>query len=399
VRVTFLNQYFPPDRAATAQLLGQLAGDLAARFEVAVVCGTPTYAPDPFSAPPSPRLEIHRVPLIPLSRRFLAGRILNYLLFLAGAALKTMTSPRPDVIVCWTDPPLAGLLGVLVKLVKGSRFLFVSQDVYPEMVSAAGKMDNPVSRWILGAAGRLILRKADAVVVLGEDMKGRLVRKGCPISKLTVIPNWQDLDLLKPAPYGAFRLLHGIPEDALVVMHSGNIGFSQDFETLLAAAERLKNAPDIHFLIVGDGARLPWIRAQVRDRVLTHVKILPYQSAAALSDSLSAADLHYVSLKPAFLGLIVPSKIYAILAVGRSILLNVPDGCDLLPVVREAGSGFILPPDGEALARKILEMKEHREELERMGWSGRNWAEKSGGRERATAAYTRVIESLSRGRL
>jgi colanic acid biosynthesis glycosyl transferase WcaI len=383
-----LNQYFPPDQAATGQLLGQLAQGLAKDLKVTVICGTPTYAPDSNVAPFS--FQVRRVPLLPGSRKFLPLRILNYLFFLIGSFFLAVTTPRHDFVMCWTDPPLIGLIGAFLRWTKGSRFIFVSQDVYPEIARAAGKMSDPFSIALLTLASRIILKAADKVVAVGHDMKEVLLGKGVEFDRVVVIRNWQDLDVLKPEAKIPFRRENGISETDFVVMHSGNIGVSQDFETLLSVAEKLRGEP-VTFVIIGDGARQEKLSRMIHFQKLANVKMFPYQPGPKLAQALSAADLHYVSLKKEFLGLIVPSKLFGIMAVARPVLCNVPKGSDVETIVKEADCGILASANPENLRAALEEARSGPEHLVRFGRNGRRWIEENGGRSRAVQAYMEAI--------
>jgi glycosyltransferase involved in cell wall biosynthesis len=392
MRIVFVNQYFPPDRAATGQLLGQLASDLSARFDVTVVCGSPTYAPDRRAAVAS-TVRIHRIPLLPFGRAFLPVRIANYLLFFLGAGLRTALLPPPDAVVCWTDPPVVGLLGAFLKWTTGCRFIQVYQDVYPDVARAARTMHGPASRRVLGWAASVIRRSADRSVAVGDDMRRRLIEAGGLAGRLSVIRNWQDGDELRPTPGRRFRREHGIDEAAFVVMHSGNLGFSQDLQPLLDAAALAREERDLWFVIAGDGARRKAVEEAVLTRGLTNVRLLPYQDGAVLAEALSAADLHYVSLRPEFLGLVVPSKLYGILAVGRPVLASVPAGCDVETIVREADCGFLSAPDPAALLARIREARANPQRLLEMRRNARAWFDQAGGRRAAAEAYARLLTS------
>jgi len=395
MQILIINQYFPPDRSATAILLGQLAEDLSKTYQVTVICGSPTYAPEQFTEKPT-QLNIIRIPLIKLPRSNLFIRIFNYFIFVFGATFQALFRFAPSIVVCWTDPPIIGLIGALLKLLNKSSFVFVSQDVYPEIAIAAKKMNNPISLRLLKFASQTILKIADAVVVVGRDMEEILVAKGCLKKKLYIIQNWQDLESLKPCTTKTFRQTHQIPEHTFVVMHSGNIGYSQDIKSLLKTAELTKNEKDILYLIVGDGSQKSKLVQWVQYHQLSNVRILPYQPSSVLSESLSAADLHYVSLKPALTGYIVPSKIYGILSVARPILANVSLQSEIAYIVQKADCGILSSSDPMILSKHIIEMSRSRDQLKKWGNSGRQWIETNGGRKKALQAYQSLLTSLMR---
>jgi len=394
VKILVLNQYFPPDRSATSQLLGQLVQNLDQHHEVTVICGAPTYDPDASLVQKGMTIKIHRTPLIKISRAFLPIRIINYLLFLTGAVIRALLTPKHDVVMCWTDPPLVGLIGAFVKAVKGSKLLFVSQDVYPEVAIGMGKMNDPFSKLILQTTSRIILKMSDVVVSIGKDMKNRLVAKGCPEYLIHVIPNWQDLEHLQPPQTNLFRETHQISKDVFIVMHSGNIGFSQDFETLLNVAKITKDK-NILYLIIGDGGRKLEIANTIQSKSLENVKMLPYQPTSLLAQSLSAADLHYVSLIPELTGCVMPSKVYGILAVEKPFITNVTPDCDIAEIAKVSEAGIVGSSDSKMLAEQIIQASNNPEKLKEMGKKGRNWILKNSGRDKSINKYLRTFEKLS----
>lgn len=396
MRILILNQYFPPDRAATGLLLGQLACDLAEKHDVDVICGAPTYDPEKVTDAIPSRLRMARVPMLPGSRRFFPFRILNYFIFMVGALFRSMLAQRPDVIMTWTDPPTVGLLGLFSKIFHQAPFVLVCQDVYPEVARAMGKANGPLAQFILRTVSRIILPNADRVVAIGQDMKNILTKKGVSLHTLRVIENWQDQGAIQPGGGSRFRSQHSISDDAFVVMHSGNIGLSQDFETFLSAAELLKDESQIQWIVIGDGARKRWLENEIIRRKLQFVRTLPYQSSDSLSESLGAADLHYISLKAAITGLIVPSKIYGILAAGKPMLAVVTEHSDTARIVRESGAGVLLPPTPRKVADAIQSMALSRSDVQEKGRAGRMWMEHHGGRKRAVEQYKTLLSEVAK---
>ncbi len=392
--ILVLNQYFPPDRAATAILLGQLSKDLSKKHDVSVICGSPTYSPENSKTDIHMKMKILRIPLIPLSRSNLMVRVLNYFLFLTGALFRALLEPKHDLVMCWTDPPIVGAIGCILKMTKGSNLLFVSQDVHPEAAIAMKQLRNPLMAKILKTVSQFILKTSDSIVALGADMKKKLLAKGCEIHKLHIIPNWQDLKALQPDTGLSFRKALGIDPSTFIVMHSGNIGFSQDFETLLQAAQMTLNEKYIQYLVVGDGGKEREVVQFIQNSKLVNVRHLPYQPNSQLSQSLSAANLHYVSLLPEITGYIVPSKVYGILAVARPMIANVLDECEVASIIREAGCGILVERDAKKLAEEIKAASQNPQKIIQMGTSGRKWLEKHSSREIATQKYDQLILSL-----
>jgi glycosyltransferase involved in cell wall biosynthesis len=198
---------------------------------------------------------------------------------------------------------------------------------------------------------RASYRRAAANVALSEGMATRLVARGAPAASVRVIPNWADGRTLVPIERAAnpFRRAHGFG-DRFVAMYSGNLGAGHDVTTFIDAAKLLSvSHPEVLFAFIGDGVRRR--EAEERARGLENVRFLPYQSHETVPWSLAAADVHLISLREDLDGLIVPSKLYAAIAVGRPIMFVGPPTCEVARVVREhALGGTGRPGDARGLA-------------------------------------------------
>ncbi len=399
--VLFLNRSYWPDAEATGQLLTELCEDLASSFDVTILAGQPNQNPRgvPFR---SSGWEVHqgvkirRVRHTRFPKSFLPGRVLNLLTYLAAAMWAALFLPRPDLIVCETDPPLLCLIAALLRRWHGAKLVIYLQDIYPDIAVALGKIrDGRLTGWIR----RLmfgIYRRADRVVVLSRDMRDLLLTAGVPAERIECIPNWVDTERLVPDKQSnAFRQTHGL-DGQFIVMYSGNLGLCQRLEDTLAAADRLRRRSDIVFLLVGDGASKRRLEESARQMNLPNVRFLPYQPKERLSESLSAADLQLVPLDPRIASCLMPSKLYGILASGTPLLAVAPEHCELADITRQAGVGMVVPPDcPEALADAILWGAEHPEDLEAMGYAARRLAEDCFDRRRITAQFSAMLTQVS----
>ena len=322
-RVVFVNRFYLPDHSATAQMLAGVAGGLAADFAVTVITSRLRYD-DPVARLVAREriggVDIRRVWTTRFGRARLALRAIDYLTFyLSVARTLVWTLRRGDVIVAMTDPPLVALVCALPVRLRRARLVNWLQDVYPEIATVLGAAAVP--GWIVESLAVLrdrSVRRADANVVLGGRMRDRLLARGAPEERLTIIPNWASPTLVvpKPATASALRTKLGL-QGAQVAAYCGNLGHAHDFQTLLGAAALLTDLPDLRVLMVGGGAGMVQLRREVEARGWTQFLFLPYQPEEQLSDTLAAADVHLVCLKPELEGLILPSKTYGIMAAGR----------------------------------------------------------------------------------
>jgi colanic acid biosynthesis glycosyl transferase WcaI len=349
MKVLFVNQYYLPDHSATARLLADLAQDLAREGEdVRVITSRGGYEGGAW-LPPEEVIEnvrVQRVSATGLGKRRLAGRALDYLTFLGLAGTALARSEGADVIVSLTTPPMLGPVSVSLGRLRRTPVVSWVQDVYPDVAIALGFVsETGITSTLLRRAARYSHEKAAGIAVLSERMGARLRDHGAPASKITTLWNWADGNLIQPKPpeASAMRQSLGVPPEHLLVMYSGNFGLSHDLSTLVEAARELerRRAP-VTFAFVGSGAR----RSEAERSALgaTSIRFAPYQPYSSLGDSLTAADIHLVSLREGLEGLVEPSKLYGILAAGRPTLFVGPNDAEPARVIREHGVGWVTRP-------------------------------------------------------
>src|SRR5215510_1541584 len=383
MHVCFFNRSYWPDLSATGQLLTELAEDLVRvhGWDVTVVAGYPLRSDA--SLPPSEcRNGVHIVRAIgsTLDPQQFVGRATNYISYFASAAVKGLAIRRPDVVVALTDPPIIGLAALAAAAKARAPFVFRS-----DTVDAA-----------LTQVNRFLVRKATRIVALGDTMKRRLVDgKGADPAKVTVIHNWADCGSVVPGPRdNPFARQHGLV-DRFVVLHAGNIGLSQNLEIVLHAAEQLRDRPDVVFVFVGDGAKKKELQDIAERRDLRNVVFLPFQPREMMDQSYATADVSLVSLKRGLAGVIVPSKVYNVLASGRPCIAAVEPDCEVADIIHRHDCGFVIGPgDASALRARILELTADRERAVAMGMRARR-AALHFDRPRQVAAYDAVLREVA----
>src|SRR5262249_10651926 len=292
-KILFINQYYWPDHASTAQHLTDLAESMAARgYECHVLCARARYqagGPNPPACEVHEGVRIHRVRATSLGRRGTLSRMTDYLSFYAGAILKAIVLPRFDAVVTLTTPPIIGLIGTLLKWFKGSRHIYWSMDLHPDASLALGRMSarNSLVRGLYWLSG-FVYRKADRVVGLGPYMADRVALKGVAADRIATIPVWSRREEIYPIPRRSNPLRRALGlGDALVAMYSGNLGLAHSFEEFLEAARRLRDRADILFLFVGGGPRLGQVKEVQARQGLANIRFLEYVPRAHLHMSLT----------------------------------------------------------------------------------------------------------------
>ena len=394
-KILVLNQYYWPGVEATAQLLAQLCEALARDYDVSVVTGH-LHGHDLPAEEMRNGVRIVRVRSTSYERSQIHLRAANYASYLGDTVLTALRGERPDLVLCMTDPPIVGDIGLVVARRFGVPLLVISQDVFPEIAERVKRLEN---RLVLGALRRLValyLKRADRVVAIGETMKLRLEQKGAPSDRVAVIPNWVDTAELVPQPrHNAWSGEQGV-EDAFVVMHSGNVGHAQDLDTLVRAATFLRDLDHLQIMVIGFGARHTELtRLAERLEVTDRIRFLGYQPRARLGLSLGSGDLHYVGLARGLSGYVVPSRLYGILAVGRPVLVSADADSETVRLVEEVGCGVVVPPGRpELVAGVIRDVVEGRLSLDGMGERGRAWVEREADQEVAFDRYRGLVAEL-----
>jgi glycosyltransferase involved in cell wall biosynthesis len=350
VRFLLLNQTFYPDVASTAQHLSDLALGLVQRGHTVTVLASRRAYDEPAQVFPKREMwrgvRILRVSSTAFGKDARWRRAADFASFMSACAMRLVFIERPDVVVALTSPPLISFVGACLALVRRCRFVYWVMDLNPDEAVAAGWLKaRSLMTTLLEFISRWSLQRADKVIVLDRFMRERIAARTA--RKVHVIPPWAHDGEVKFDAAGRerFRQTHGLTAK-FVVMYSGNHSPCHPLDTLLEAAQRLADVPEVVFCFVGGGSEWRRIRrlkedgkirtvehsghscnqvaqpAQaLRDRSpMSNVLCLPYQPLSELSGSLSAADLHVVVMGEPFVGLVHPCKVYNILQVGAPVL-------------------------------------------------------------------------------
>jgi colanic acid biosynthesis glycosyl transferase WcaI len=405
-RLIFINRFFAPDHSATSQILSDLAFDLAgAGREVHLVTSRQIYD-DPKAALPEREtlngVDIHRVASTGFGRAALIGRSIDYISFYRSVRRCLDELVRPgDIVIAKTDPPLMSVVARPIARRNGARLVNWLQDIYPETAVELGVpfMRGPVAASLV-ALRNATLREAAATVVVGDLMGRKVEALGAAAERIHVIPNWcndEDIRLIAPADNPLRREWN--LADKFVLGYSGNLGRAHEFETVLAAAERLRNEPRVAFLMIGGGKHFAELASAVQSRGLASAfRFLPYQARALLSYSLGSADIHWVSLDPRLEGLMVPSKFYGIAAAGKPIIVIGDPNGELARLVRLDDCGFaIAPGDSETLAATLQRLSETPQDVTNMGARARHMLDAHFTRRQGLARWRRLLDQLDAG--
>ena len=282
--------------------------------------------------------------------------------YAVSAALASVLGSGVDANVFLTQPPLFAAWGRVLEMLRGQPYGCLLMDLYPWVAIRAGVLaPGSALTSALWALAVHTLRHARAVMVIGRCMAEQLDTLGVARERIHLVHNWADTEVVRPvaAADNPMRRELGLAHQ-FVVMYSGNLGVSHDFDDLLTVAERLGPDGGVTFLVAGDGARRPAVERAVHDRRLGHVRFIDHQDYARLAQTLSVGDVHFVSLRSGFEGLVVPSKAYGICAAGRPIIYQGADGGEIARMIGEEEIGLVVPPeDPDALFRAVVYARAH----------------------------------------
>lgn len=372
VRVLLLNLYYPPDTSATAKMAQTAVAALAEQHEVTVLCGRPSYDPTErrpwrlYHTESEGKVRILRVGSSDYSRVQMKKRVWNYLSYVILAVPRALFLPC-DVVLAMTDPPFEGIVGACVALLKRKPYAYNIRDLYPDMAVGGSIVAPGLLTRVWECMHRWALRRATRVIVLGEDMRERILAKGVKQERIHVVRDGAEMPSVtgvRAAPDD--RVVSAIRSNfQFVLLHAGNLGFYGAWETLLAGAGSLAD-DGVGLVFVGDGAERGRLRAAASR--LSNVRFLPFFPTSQISSVLAAADAHLITVKRGLEGVVVPSKMYGILAAGKPIVAVAPRECDVVAIGEEKGFSISADPDDPAqFVACVRQLLQNPERLRKMG--------------------------------
>jgi glycosyltransferase involved in cell wall biosynthesis len=270
-------------------------------------------------------------------------RLMNYLSYVLLAVPRALVLDC-DVVVAMTDPPFQGIVGAFVAMLKRKPYVYNIRDLYPDMAVGGHIVTAGVLTRIWERLNRWALGRAERIIVLGEDMRTRIIRKGVEPSGIAVIRDGAEIlapaKSLPPPDPEVVRAIRG--SFSFVLLHAGNLGFYGAWNTLVTAARKLSNE-GVGFVFVGDGAERAAVEAAAAGA--ENIRFLDYFPAAKIPSVLAAADAHLVTVKRGLEGVVVPSKMYGILAVGKPIVAVAPRETDVASLGEKQGFAVVADPD------------------------------------------------------
>ncbi len=376
MRILLLNLYYPPDTSATAKMAHSVVEALSPSHSLTVLCGRPSYDPTerrpwrPYQTEAAGPARIIRAGSTDFTRFNMKKRVLNYLSYVVLAIPRALFVPC-DAVVAMTDPPFQGIVGAIVALLKRKPYVYNIRDLYPDMAVGGSIVQPGALAKVWETLHRWALRQASHVIVLGEDMRARIIAKGVEPARVVIARDGAAIPppgTLLPAPDpGVVRSIRG--SFSFVLVHAGNLGFYGAWNTLVTAARHLANE-GVGLVFVGDGAQRSQIEALAAGS--SNIRFLEFFPANKIPSVLAAADAHVVTVKRGLEGIVVPSKMYGILAAGKPILAVAPKETDAVSLGVPRGFAVAADPDRPAeVVNAVRALASDPKKLKAMGEAAR----------------------------
>ena len=397
-----VSELYFPEETSTGHFLTKIAeGLVQSSTPVSVLCSQPTYSQRGTRAP---WREIHNGVHIYrcrggwLNKDFLPFRIINFLtISLALFMFSLVHLQQGDKVLFVTNPPLLPYLITVSCRIRRAKPILLVHDVYPEVLAATDMISaRSITYKFIQSVSHWLYDRVLSIIVIGRDMWKLAASKCRDRSKITLLTNWADLDIVHPIPRLKNAALKSLGLlDSFVVQYCGNMGRTHGLKYLTECADRMNGDTSFHFLLVGSGAGKASLERE-KDRLkLENITILPRCPRKELNQYLNACDLSVISFIPGMFGVSVPSRMYNIMAAGKPILAIADRSSELALVVEEEKIGWVVPPgDIDALIAAIRDAKSDPSRLEEMGLHARKVAEEKYSFDRIIAHYQEIFRVL-----
>ena len=410
LKILYISQYFPPEMGAPSARVSELSRHwVQAGHKVTVLTGFPNH-PDGVIRPDYRKqfrrgiwheeidgINVVRTWLLPFPNRKPYERMLNYSSFCASASLTGSFLNSPDVVIATSPQLLVGLAGYWIAKLKRVPFVLEVRDLWPESLAAVGMggADSKLHRAI-GWLAAYLYHRADHIAVVTPAFRERLIHDwSVPADKMSVIQNGVETALFAQRRSGPEIRAALSAKRKFMVSFIGTIGLAHGLDTLILAAQRLqREAPDVLFLLLGEGADRERVQQQARSKNLDNIRFIPQQPRERIPDYICASDACLVLLrKSEVFETVIPTKMLEFMSCARPVILGVEG--QARDILEKAQAGVCCEPGNhDALCRAILLLKQNREMGEALGGNGRKYILQNLSRQKTAAAYLLVLASL-----
>ena len=398
-RLWVITELYYPEETSTGYYLTRIAEGLASVRDVHVICGQPNYASKGIVASPRERrnnVEIFRSAGTRLDKNVILFRLFNMITLGISILIKACRYiKKGDDVLVVTTPPSLPFVAAVASLIRGASYTLLIHDNYPEILIAAKKTKSgSIVVRVNHFANRWLYKYASRIIVVGRDMEKLVEKKVAGLDiPITTISNWGEIDDVKPVARDQNALLTELGlHEKFVFLYAGNMGHPNDVESIIEAARRLSQTPDIHFVFLGTGVKRKWLETKAAEYKLENVTLLEPRPRSEQIVFLNACDVAVVSLVSKMWGVSMPSRTYNILAAGRPILALTEAGSEVALTIEDENVGWIVPPeDPDKLIETIRKIYFNRRELPEMNIRARKAAESRYDLANAVEKYRRLF--------
>ncbi|MEH2173474.1 glycosyltransferase family 4 protein [Nostoc sp.] len=390
---------YHPEPIGIAPLMTELAEGLVKRgHKVRVITGMPNYPQREvydgyqnkwYLTEEKNGVTIARSYVRIKSKPNLVDRLLLELSFVFTSLPQAFKGGRPDVIIL-TVPPLLGTLpATTLGWLYNCPVVLNVQDILPEAAVRIGLLKNKWMIRTLAALEKFAYRSAHTISVIADGFRENLVNKGVPVNKIVCIPNWVNINFIRPLPKQSNSWISNHQLNGkFVVLYSGNIALTQGLETVIEAAVCLRHIKDIVFVIVGESRALQRLQEYCLSKGADNVLLLPLQPREKLPEMLAASDVGLIVQKHNVISFNMPSKIPLLLASGRPIVGSVPATGTAAKAIELSGGGIVVEPESpQAMAAAVRDLYANPALVKKLGNAGRQFAEENYSLEQALDRY------------
>ncbi len=407
MHLLYFVQYFPPEKASGLPIITDMIEGFAEHgWDVDVYIPTPTrgvtdevrseYAKKRKEVLCNGKLTIHRMHLYREGTRMLQ-RTIRYSIFSLQCLIRGLFLPA-NAIFTGGGPPTQGIIGGLIHKWTKKKFIFNPQDLFPDSLVIAGQATEESKVVKLGRKmERFAYKNADVIITITEDMAENIRSKTEDKNKVHVVRNWIDTEKTVPVERSKNTLFDelGLSRDKFYVTYAGNIGMMQGIETIVDAAEKLKNEPGIQFIIFGNGSEEENIKNRIVEKQLTNIKMYPLQPLERVSEVYSLGDVSIIPCKAGTGGSGMPSKTWTIMATGTAIIASFDLGGEMEAIIKAAKCGCCVEAGNVcSLVDVLINLRDDPVRLKSMGENARDYCEKYVEKSKAIQKYISIISSV-----
>ncbi len=406
MKILFLYSYYKPENTSGAHLADDLRKGLAkAGHTMQIYTPTPTrgvtkeirreYKKKKNETDLNGALKVHRFALFGEGKNTLL-RAFRYAICELQLLWFGLIAKKPDIIPFGSTPPINGIVATILKKLRKIPFVYTVQDLFPESLVSTGMTREGSLLWKIGNfVSNLTYRNAEHIIVISDSMKEKLVSKGVPQDKVSVIYNWIDEDSAYPVSREENKLFSefSLDTDKFYITYAGNLGNSQNVGLIVDCAEKLQEYKDIQFVIFGDGSEKEKLLEKIDALSLKNISVFPMQSYDRVPEVYSLGDASFVCCKKGVGTGAFPSKAATIMATGRAVIASFDAESDLCTVINNGNAGLCSEAeDVNGAVTSILKLYNDRDLCKQLGQNGRKLIAEKFSKEKGLSAYIDIYE-------